>query len=471
MPTTLFSYLSIIATSFLAVNALPGLPDKIHGVNLGSWLLIEPWMLPAGTILYFDPTTRTQVLQNGNFAQAYPDTVDQKFKEHWQTWFTQDDVNTLKAAGINAVRIPLGYWIVEPLVNRTSEFYAKGGLLELRRGLKQLKEAGIPVVLDHHALPGVASPNQMFAGRCTGDAQFYTPYNYHRALVWTAVITALSHLHPDFSIVASIQSLNEPIMDANLTPGLGEYNKNFAQIIRAVEIALGIPVPGIAIGISANLASAANVTAAVSQAASLSSIFNPEVRRALRDAIPMILYAANQLGMNTIFGLDGLRNLLRKRQPLVANFMNAQWQYNNPSNPADGAIGPTAYDNHLYYSFGGVADANEEAYLKHLCNLNRIEEAAAIGNSPLWFGEWSLATQFAATDEFLKKWADAQKLMYGKGAGYFFWNFKIEEGTDTIRQWSYLEGLKRGYLTQDPSQFHDPHVCDAYVANLTATSS
>ena len=32
--------------------------------------------------------------------------------------------------------------------------------------------------------------------------------------------------------------------------------------------------------------------------------------------------------------------------------------------------------------------------------------------------EWSLATQFSATDEFIKKWADAQKFVYGKGAGW-----------------------------------------------------
>ena len=57
-------------------------------------------------------------------------------------------------------------------------------------------------------------------------------------------------------------------------------------------------------------------------------------------------------------------------------------------------------------------------------------------NSPLWFGgtfincvsfslslsvnllEWALSTQFEATDEFLRKWADAQKFVYGMGAGW-----------------------------------------------------
>lgn len=67
-----------------------------------------------------------------------------------------------------------------------------------------------------------------------------------------------------------------------------------------------------------------------------------------------------------------------------------------------------------------------------------MQADAALGDSPLWFGEWGLPTQFNATDEFLNKWADAQKMAYSKGAGWIFWNFKIEiselEG-DTAREW------------------------------------
>jgi hypothetical protein len=32
------------------------------------------------------------------------------------------------------------------------------------------------------------------------------------------------------------------------------------------------------------------------------------------------------------------------------SFMDVNWQHTNPSNPADVAVGPQAYDNHLYYS-------------------------------------------------------------------------------------------------------------------------
>ncbi|CAL1714506.1 unnamed protein product [Somion occarium] len=404
------------------------------------------------------------------FAQAYPKTVDEIFDKHWSTWFTQDDVNQLKSLGINTVRIPLGYWIVEALVDRKTEFFPRGGIRQLIRGLKQLRDAGIAAILDHHALPGVQTPGQMFTGRCTSDVEFYTEANYHRALVWTAGMTALTHLDPDFSSVFAIEAVNEPIMDASQTPNYGDFQKNFVKVVRAVELTLGIPVPGVQLDMKVQTK---NFTSALTSVASTSTsdIFNAEVKSALLASVPILVELGFELSIGSIFSFN-LATANSQREPLVTNFMDINWQHNNPANPANAAIGPQGYDNHLYYSFGGVADPNPEAYLTSICNLNRVQNDAALGNSPLWFGEWGLPTQFSATDDFLNKWADAQKLAYSQGRGWIFWNFKTEISDlagDLSRQWSYFDGVKRGYLTKDPSQVHDPHVCDSYRANATAT--
>lgn len=53
------------------------------------------------------------------------------FKKHWQTWFTEDDVLSMKEMGINTVRIPVPFWIVEGIVDRANEPYAQGGMEEL----------------------------------------------------------------------------------------------------------------------------------------------------------------------------------------------------------------------------------------------------------------------------------------------------------------------------------------------------
>jgi glucan endo-1,6-beta-glucosidase len=85
----------------------------------------------------------------------------------------------------------------------------------------------------------------------------------------------------------------------------------------------------------------------------------------------------------------------------------------------------------LFITFADVLSAD----------LPRVQNDAALRNSPLYFGEWAVTTNFntSATDEFLNKWADAQKLAYTKGKGWVYWNFKTEEydaeGNELARQW------------------------------------
>ncbi|KAI4525095.1 glycoside hydrolase [Schizophyllum commune Loenen D] len=463
-------FLSLVLPLVFSSHATASIRDgkNVYGVNLGSWLVLEPWMLPQEWLDMGgqDCSDCSQCIRSEfAFVKAYPDTADQIFNEHWSTWFSQDDVDELVRLGINTVRIPLGYWIIEDLVERDTEFYPRGGLQQLRRGLLQLKEAGIDAILDHHALPGVQSPNQMFTGNCTTNVQFYTPYNYRRALLWTAIMTVLSHLDPAFASVVSIEAVNEPIMDATQTPGYGDFQKQFVRTVRVVERALGIgawsgkaqrlrrhwgiharqedPIYALRTAITADASVVDDDNLLVEALDIVANILN------VHDVVPM--------SMST----------MHWKQPLVTNLMDSSWQHFTGPNPAEAADGPQVYDNHLYYSFGGVADANEEAYMHSICNLQRVPDDAALGNSPLVFGEWGLPTQFSATDEFLVKWADAQKLAYTQGAGWIFWNFKIERSKlagNLSRQWSYFDGVDRGYLTVDPSQLHDPHVCDPYNA-------
>ncbi|TDL26693.1 glycoside hydrolase family 5 protein [Rickenella mellea] len=459
--------LSLLASTAFSVTyqySDLGFGTKIYGVNLGSWLVLEPWMVPNEWLSMGGQSCSdcsTCIASEFAFAKAYPNTADSKFNQHWSSWFAQSDVDQLVGLGINAVRIPLGYWLVEPLVNRASEFYPRGGMKQLKRGLRQLNAAGIGAILDHHALPGVQDPGQSFTGRCTQDVEFYTDYNYHRALIWSAVMTALSHLDPDFSNVFAIEAVNEPIMNSAQTPGLSTFYSNFVQVVRTVEAALGITNGN---GLSAYNA---NVTAALTSAMTMSGV-NAEVASVIKDAIPMLQFAVTQTGVQSVL-TSGTRP---NRSPLTTMFMDRNWQYgNSPANPADSANGKALYDNHLYYSFGGVAAANPQAYMQSICNLNRVQSDAAYNNSPLIFGEWGLPTQFSATDSFLSMWADAQKLAYSQSGGWLFWNFKFEMSAAAgsyPRQWSYFEGVNRGYLTKDPSVLNNPDVCAPYIANSTS---
>lgn len=74
--------------------------------------------------------------------------------------------------------------------------------------------------------------------QCRLTLLFQTDYNYQRALTWTAVMTAVSHLDPNFGSVFAIEAVNEPIMDASQTPGYGTCTYMRRSISeRAIECA------------------------------------------------------------------------------------------------------------------------------------------------------------------------------------------------------------------------------------------
>jgi hypothetical protein len=68
-----------------------------------------------------------------------------------------------------------------------------------------------------------------------------TDYNYGRALIWTAVMTFLSQLHPQFNNVFSIEAVNEPIANATQTPGLGDCKRaSHLRLVRTTYSQLGL---------------------------------------------------------------------------------------------------------------------------------------------------------------------------------------------------------------------------------------
>ncbi|KDQ06470.1 glycoside hydrolase family 5 protein [Botryobasidium botryosum FD-172 SS1] len=435
---------------------------------------MEPWMSPNEWLSMggeFCPSGDCSTCRQSEWSLAKylgQEKTNEVFKKHWETWLTQEEVDGMVAAGLNTIRIPLGFWIIEDIVDRSDEPYAEGGLDELIRGLELFKDAGMHVVLDHHALPGVSSSGQMFAGNCTTQVEFYdspNDYNYKRAVTWSIVMAWLSHTHPAFETVFSIEAINEPLQDANLTPNLGKFEKSFVLGVRAIEYLLGIQCDDTFVP---NIVS--------------DSIAFP----ALLQAFPIIERLSKKYDIGPFSGFNykdfkgGLfEHLCRgKKKCLSTMFMNKDWQYNSPANPADVAHGPQVYDNHLYFNFGGVApNATEESYMETLCNTAYLRNARNESNTPIVTGEWSLAVAFNTTNHFLKKWGDAQKLAYGSNgaSGWMFWSWKIAPEAQTYPipntaiQWTYKDALAAGLFTQDPNDVFDRHVCDPYV-NKTATA-
>ncbi|EKD17966.1 Major exo-1,3-beta-glucanase of the cell wall, involved in cell wall beta-glucan assembly [Drepanopeziza brunnea f. sp. 'multigermtubi' MB_m1] len=119
----------------------PAIPF-LRGVNLGGWLILEKWMNP--------------LVFNGSFSAAVDqytfDSLPSSFpalQEHWSTFITETDIETLAATGINALRIPIGFWAYDS----TGTPYHKGADAYLDKAIQWARKNGMYVWIELDGSP------------------------------------------------------------------------------------------------------------------------------------------------------------------------------------------------------------------------------------------------------------------------------------------------------------------------------
>lgn len=99
---------------------------------------------------------------------------------------------------------------------------------------------------------------------------------------------------------------------------IGAVQQNFVKVVRAVELILGIPVPGVQLATKPNTSNFTSAITAVTASANLTSIFNDEVTSALKDAVPILVQVGYQLTVPAIFDFNlASAPLHSQREPLV----------------------------------------------------------------------------------------------------------------------------------------------------------
>lgn len=85
-------------------------PSK--GVNLGGWLIAEKWMTnnePIWAGLSDEDANRGEYTA---MTKTYPkELAVQRFQKHHANFITERDIADIANAGLNTVRVPVGYWI------------------------------------------------------------------------------------------------------------------------------------------------------------------------------------------------------------------------------------------------------------------------------------------------------------------------------------------------------------------------
>ncbi|RMZ90711.1 hypothetical protein DV736_g2045, partial [Chaetothyriales sp. CBS 134916] len=216
---------------------------KMRGVNLGSLFIIEKWMAYTE---FHDMGCAKQPDEWSCVQALGQNAADSAFATHWDTWVTQEDINEIASYGLNTVRVPVGFWIKEDLI-QDGEFYPRGGLQYLDRLMGWCSDAGLYIILDLHASAGVQAIEQQFTGHILSDPGFYTSFNYERALEFLEWMTERVHTTIAYRNVGMIEVLNEPVHDSKHRTQAADMVRNFyppaLDRIRAVESKVSVASP------------------------------------------------------------------------------------------------------------------------------------------------------------------------------------------------------------------------------------
>lgn len=124
--------------------------NRIYGVNLGGWLVIEPFITPH----LFEAFLKSEKIpiDEWTLVQALGTSAASVIENHYKTFITEEDFAQIASAGLNWVRIPIGWWLIETLGDEP--FLARVSWKYLLKAFTWARKYGLRINLDFHAVPG-----------------------------------------------------------------------------------------------------------------------------------------------------------------------------------------------------------------------------------------------------------------------------------------------------------------------------
>lgn len=129
--------------------------NRILGVNLGGWLVTEPFIVPA----LYEPYENTSspavdefTLSQNYLSEGGPDNLRAQMTKHYDTFITEQDFANIAGAGLNWVRLPVGFWALETYSNEP--FLEGVSWNYVLKAIQWARKYGLRINLDLHAVPG-----------------------------------------------------------------------------------------------------------------------------------------------------------------------------------------------------------------------------------------------------------------------------------------------------------------------------
>ncbi|KAF8206460.1 glycoside hydrolase superfamily [Mycena galopus ATCC 62051] len=385
----------------------------IRGVNLqvflGGWFVLEPWITPS----IFSNTNNTAIVDEYTFGGMQdPATALSVLQNHWETWITEDDFAAIAAAGLNHVRIPVGYCI-------STDPYTPGAWPYLLKALNWAKQYGVHTIIDLHGAPG--SQNGFDN---SGQKTSTTEWENNPANV-TRTVDTIRYIAEQLGGLADIiELLNEPatyLEPATYPATLQQYWQAAYAAVRAVgdtanKIMIGDGFEGV--DAWTNFMTYPDYDGVIMDYHEYQIFSVPELQRTFDEHIS---FACNS----------------------TADLVNFA-QHNIWTVVGEWSTAPT--DCAQWLNGRGVGARWDGTW---------FTPNTPLGSCDGWTGSYS---NFSADYKtFLRQYWEVQTMMGEQVQGWIYWTWK----TEIADEWSYQKGLEGGWIPQDPTDRLYPNICSS----------
>jgi len=412
------SLLSTLVSGAAQDNPIsPGFPygsQTVRGVNLGGWLVLEPWITPS----IFDNTGNSAIVDEWTFGQLQShSTALSTLTQHWNTWITESDFAAIAAAGLNHVRIPIGYWAFEV---GPGEPYITGQLPYLQKAVTWAGNNGLKVIVDLHGAPGSQNGFDNSGHRISFPQWHSNSTNVQRTDNIIKTIASMFATQSD--VVSIIAPLNEPAGfdgDAVLSvvrqywfDSYGNIRFPFgtSQESNTVVLLHDAFQP---LSYWDGFETAPNWQGVAMDTHIYQMFSQDEVERTDQEHISAACAEASSLSSFDLWIIVG------------------EWT-------------PAATDCAKYLNGRGLG----ARYDGTLSGSTKVGSCTGLTGSSSSFS--------SSYKTFLRQYWEAQVITYEKGNGWIQWTWKAENADE----WSYQAGLAGGWIPQDPTDLKFPTICD-----------
>ncbi|KAL5638947.1 hypothetical protein ACGC1H_003349 [Rhizoctonia solani] len=392
---------------------------KVRGVNLGGWLVLEPWITPS----LFDKTGNGAIIDEYTFGQFQDyNAAHSKLVAHWDSWITESDFAAIAAAGLNHVRIPIGYWAFDI---SGGEPYHQGQYPYLLKAVQWARNHGIKVLVDLHGAPG--SQNGFDNSGKKGAVTWHT--NSQNVARTNAIIKTLA---AEFSkeeyadTVTSIAPLNEP---AGFVGGtmLDVVRQYWYDSYGNIRFPFGSSTQGPLLEI---------IHDAFQPLSSWNGFMKyPNFEGVAMDTHHYEVFSDAEVSMTWDQHIQTACNF-------GINTIGSYASSNIWTFVGEWTTAPT--DCAKYLNGRGVGARYDGTFAG---STRHGECSAFTGDRSRFSSEYKT---------FMRKYYEAQVSAFERGGqGWFYWTWKAEEAHD----WSYQAGLAGGWIPTNPSDRQFPNIC------------